>query len=120
MELERYDLPEVISSQQEAADSLALEAWQDPAAHVITRFLRHVRAALITPPLAARGKLHADGPTAALLVHSVFHLRFRRDARWSWIEPKDLSMPERRRARTFGKLCPSGAALLESLASDEA
>ena len=120
MELERYDLPEVISSQQEAASNLTLEAWQDPAAHVITRFLRHTISRLIAPLPAARGKLHADGPIAALRAHSVLYLRVRRDDRWSWIELKDLSMPERRRARTFGKLCHSDAALLDSLASGEA
>ena len=120
MELERYDLPEVISSQQETASNLTLEAWQDPAAHVIIRFLRHVTSMLTTPPPVARGKLHADGPIAALKVRSAIYLRVRRDDRWSWTELKDLSMPERRRARTFGKLCHTDTALLDLLASGEA
>ena len=120
LELERYDLSEAISSQQEAADHPPLEAWQDPAARVVTRFLRQVAAVLIRASATSIGKLHADGPSAALKASSSFYLRVRRDGRWSWIESRDLSMPERRRSRTFGKLCPGSAALLDSLASEEA
>ena len=84
MERDKYELSQVVSSQE----TVPLETWQTQAAVVIVRFLRRFYCLL---------------------------LRVFRDHQWIWVQPYDLSTPERRRARACARLCESSARLVAAL-----
>ena len=111
MERDKYELSQVVDSQEAAP----LELWQVDAADVIVRFLRRFYCLLSRPEPQNRGKLHSDGPNAALFRTDSYLFRINRDGYWVWIRPEDLSTPERRRARAFARLCSDSAHLAAAL-----
>ena len=114
MERDKYELSQVVDSQEAAP----LELWQVDAADVIVRFLRRFYCLLSRPEPQNRGKLHSDGPNAALFRTDSYLFRINRDGYWVWIRPEDLSTPERRRARAFARLCSDSAHLAAALDGD--
>ena len=111
MERDKYELSQVVSSQE----TVPLETWQTQAAVVIVRFLRRFYCLLLRPGRLGRRKLHVECPNAAIERGGVYLFRVFRDHQWTWVQPYDLSTPERRRARAFARLCESSARLVAAL-----